>query len=182
MSTNLKQEKTKNWASKILKDLGDFEITLSMNQLENTPSEAWKELIKVQTCKNALKHLNDNIGSKSRNYTELKMSNFLCSHDNFSIDTVKFIAKAQCHMIENIKMNFQQDHKEDLICDSCRLKVCNQSHLLYCEALLGSNQLITYIPNYEDIFNDENIDEQCFIANILMTNLKRKKEIESLKI
>ena len=153
-----------------------------MDQIENTPSEAWKELIKVQTCKNALKHLNDNIGSKGRNYTELKMSNFLCSHDNFSIDTVKFIAKAQCHMIEIIKMNFQQDHKEDLICDSCRLKVCNQSHLLYCEALLGSNQLITYIPNYEDIFNDENIDEQCFIANILMTNLKRKKEIESLKI
>ena len=55
------------------------------------------------------------------------------------------------------------------------------SHLLYGEVLLGSNQLITYIPNYEDIFNDENIDEQCFIANILMTNLKRKKEIESSK-
>ena len=106
------------------------------------------------------------------------MSSFLCSHDDFSIDTVKFIAKAQCHMIETIKMNFQQGHKEDHICDSCRFKVCNQSHLLDCKALIGSNQLVTYIPNYEDIFNDEDTEEQNFIAQIMMANLKLKKEIE----
>ena len=67
------------------------------------------------------------------------------------------------------------------ICDSCRFKVCNQSHLLDCKALIGSNQLVTYIPNYEDIFDDENLAEQFFIANILITNLKRKKKIESVK-
>ena len=72
----LQTRKTKDWASRIIKDLIDFKITLSMDEIENTPSEAWKELIKVQTCKNALKHLNTNIGSKSRNYTEIKMSNF----------------------------------------------------------------------------------------------------------
>ena len=32
--------KTKDWASQILKDLSVFEITLSMDQIENTPSEA----------------------------------------------------------------------------------------------------------------------------------------------
>ena len=55
---------------------------------------------------------------------------------------------------------------------------CNQSHLLYCEALIGSNELITYIPKYEDIFNDDNVEEQFFIANIMLANLKKKKAIE----
>ena len=47
-----------------------------------------------------------------------------------------------------------------------------------CNALIGSNQLITYIPNYEDVFNDDNIEEQYFIANIMIANLKKKKELE----
>ena len=59
------------------------------------------------------------------------------------------------------------------------LKLYNQPHLLDCEALSGSNQLVTYIHEYEDIFDDDNIEEQYFIANILMANRKRKKEIES---
>ena len=53
---------------------------------------------------------------------------------------------------------------------------------MYCQALLGSNQLVTYIPNYEDIFDDNNIEEQCFIANILIENLKQKKELVKIKL
>ena len=49
---------------------------------------------------------------------------------------------------------------------------------MYCNALIGSNQLITYIPNYEDIYNDEETEEQTFVAKIMIKNLKRKKEIE----
>ena len=81
-------------------------------------------------------------------------------------------------MIEKVKMNYQQEYKPNFICSSCILKECNQSHLLDCEALIGSNQLVTYIPNYEDIFNDDDTDEQYFIARIMMANLKKKKEIE----
>ena len=81
-------------------------------------------------------------------------------------------------MVENIKSNFKQEYLPNLICNSCGKNECNQPHLLYCEALIGSNQLITYIPNYEDIFNDEDTEEQNFIAQIMMANLKLKKEIE----
>ena len=44
---------------------------------------------------------------------------------------------------------------------------------------IGSNLLVTYILNYEDLFNDDNIEEMYFIANILMTNLERKKKYDS---
>ena len=82
-------------------------------------------------------------------------------------------------MIENVKMNFQQDHKENQICNACKKNECNQSHLLICPALIGRNQLITYVPNYEDLFDDDNIEEQCFVASILMENLKYKKKIDN---
>ena len=111
-------------------------------------------------------------------YTELKMSNFLCPHDEITIEVAKVVAKIQCHMVETVKINFKQELLTKLIRESCKTNECNQSHLLYCPALIGSNQLITYIPDYEDIFNDQNVEEQCFIAKIMMANLKRKKEIE----
>ena len=81
-------------------------------------------------------------------------------------------------MVENIKMNFQGNYKPNFLCNSCKISQCDQAHLLYCKKLIGSNQLISYIPNYKDIFNDEDPNEQCFIADILKENLKRKKEIE----
>ena len=61
--------------------------------------------------------------------------------------------------------------------DFCELKECNRWHLLYCEALIGSNQLLIYIPNYDDIFNNSDVEEQYFIANIMMANLKKKRDI-----
>ena len=81
-------------------------------------------------------------------------------------------------MVETIKSNFKQEYLPNLICNSCGRNECNQPHLLYCEALIGSSQLITYIPNYEDIFKNDNIEEQFFIANIMMDNLQRKKILE----
>ena len=39
---------------------------------------------------------------------------------------------------------------------------------------------ISYIPNYIDIFNDNDIKEQLYIANLMIENLKRKKAIEGV--
>ena len=75
-------------------------------------------------------------------------------------------------------MNFQGNYKPNFLCNSCKLHECNQSHLLYCSSLLGSNQLISYIPDYKDIFNDNDTEEQYFIANIMKQNLRKKKDIE----
>ena len=51
----------------------------------------------------------------------------------------------------------------------------------FCKSLIGSNQLITYIPNYEDIFDDHDLRKQISIANIMIENLRTKKEIENEK-
>ena len=80
-------------------------------------------------------------------------------------------------MVETVKMNFQGNFTPNLLCNLCKINECNQSNLLYCKELIGSNEIISYIPNYEDIFNDDDPKEQCFIADIMNVNLKRKKEL-----
>ena len=85
-------------------------------------------------------------------------------------------------MIKNVKIIVQQKHKPNLLCHSCKKSVWNQSHLMYCPALLGSNQLIIYIPNYEDVFDDNNMEKECFIARIMMETLQHKKEIDIPKL
>ena len=40
---------------------------------------------------------------------------------------------------------------------------------------------MTYIQNYKDIFDDNNPEEKCFIANCMMANLKKKKQLDAEK-
>ena len=109
------------------------------------------------------------------------MSSFLSSQSEVPIETAKFIAKIQTHMVETVRMNFEGFYKPNLICKSCKISQCSQSHLLYCKKLIGSNEIVSYIPEYRDIFNDNDNKEQCFIANIMQANLKKKKIIEEIK-
>ena len=44
----------------------------------------------------------------------------------------------------------------------------------------GENNLVSYIPNYIDIFNDNDSKEQHYIANLMMENLKNKKVFEGI--
>ena len=167
--------------TQVLKDLIDFQIDKTMNEICSYPIENWKQSIKLKTTQNALTYLNSKVGTKSHKYEKLQMSNFLLpNEEEIPIETAKFIAKIQTHMIETVKSNFPGEYKNDTLCNSCKSSECNQPHLIYCKSLIGSNQLITYIPNYEDIFDDNNTKEQLFIANIMIESLKKKKEIENI--
>ena len=97
-----------------------------------------------------------------------------------NIKTASFIAKIQTDMIENIKLNFKKKYKPNLTCNSRKLSECDQKHLLECKALIGSNELVIYLPNYIDIFDNDNMKDQLYIASLMMENLKRKKVIENI--
>ena len=55
-------------------------------------------------------------------------------------------------MIENIKNNFKEHYKQNLACNSCNKGICDRKHLLEFSELLGKNLILSYIPNYQDIF------------------------------
>ena len=78
-------------------------------------------------------------------------------------------------MVETVKTNFKEIYKPNFLCNLCQLHECNQSHLLYCDKLIGSNELVSYIPSYVEIHNDNEPEEQFFITKNNHGKLKKEK-------
>ena len=118
--------KSKDWSTQIIKDLSEFGIQNTFDEISLITEESWKSVVKTKTSEVALKYLNTITGSKSRKYEVLKMSNYLSSqNENVPIERAKFIAKLQTHIVETIKLNFQAFNKPNFICNSCLLSDCN---------------------------------------------------------
>ena len=87
-----------------MKDLHDFEIISSFEELCVYKEERWKSFVISRTSACALSYLNYIGGSKSHKYKDLKLSNYLSSkNENIPLETAKFITKTQSHMIETVK-------------------------------------------------------------------------------
>ena len=71
-----------------------------------------------------------------------------------------------------IKFFYTRNMYEDSICEGCRKEESNTRHILECEKLFGQNELVTYIPLYEDLFGNQE-EEQVYIARIIEENLRR---------
>ena len=82
-------------------------------------------------------------------------------------------------MIENVKSNFKEKYKPNLTCNSCKQSDGNEKNWLECKALLGSTELVTYLPNYEEFFDNDNLKEQVYIAILMIDNLQRKNKLEN---
>ena len=49
-------------------------------------------------------------------------------------------------------------------------------HLLNCSKLLGSNEIVSYIPSYKELFGTD-LNEQVYVSRILHENFKIKKTV-----
>ena len=76
--TQLDFKKSKDWASQILKDLMEYEIEMTMDEIKSIGHDKWKDIIKSTTKIKALDEVNNKQGSKSMNYDNLKLADFLC--------------------------------------------------------------------------------------------------------
>ena len=165
--------KRTDWATQILKDLNEYEINLTMDEIRQIPEVA---IIKSKTYENALHDLNTNQGSKSKKFNELKMAPYFkyqIPNEEVTHEMAKFILKIQCQMVEGVKMNFKDKYKPNLICDACNKSECTQTHLLECSVIIQGNDLVMHIPRYEEIFGDD-LREQVYIAYIMKENVRRK--------
>ena len=45
-------------------------------------------------------------------------------------------------------------------------------HILECKSLVNENEIITYLPNYKDLYGEDE-DEQVYLARIIKDNLRR---------
>ena len=74
-------------------------------------------------------------------------------------------------MCFKIKTHFRQMY-QDTICEGCRKEESTTKHTVECQALLGNNQIIKYIPDYRDLYRND-VEEQAYVARILKDNLTR---------
>ena len=100
------------------------------------------------------------------------MQNYLKTEDiEILNEERKLIFQLRTRMKYGIKTHFRNMHDHTL-CDGCQLEESTTRHTLECSSLIGRNELVTYIPSYEDLFGTDE-EEQVYIARIICDNLKR---------
>ena len=98
------------------------------------------------------------------------MADYLCpSDEEISIEEKIWLFKCRVEDI-NVKGNHRWKHN-DLSCFSCKKGIIEtQTHILYCDTLLGKNENVTFIPEYEELYS-EDLREQVYVSRLLKENL-----------
>ena len=105
-------------------------------------------------------------------YTHLEMQNYLRTEDiEITNYERKLIFQLRTKMNFKIKTHFRNMH-ENTLCDGCHLQESTIQHTLECKSLIEGNEVITYLPNHQDLYGD-NEEEQVYVARIIQDNLRR---------
>ena len=170
-----------DWVSSVLEDMKELEIELEIEDIQLMPKVKFKEYVNEKVSKSAFKYImkrkasrnSDKSKGKCLEYTCLEMSEYLTSMNiELSIDELKWILKCR---IEDIDLNSNRKwNNEDNMCKKCPNTVMDQRHLLKCKHIIGKNEILSYIPIYENLFKGD-IEDQIYISRLLKENLGRLK-------
>ena len=106
-------------------------------------------------------------------HNELEMQTYLSPNIcEMTVDDAKYIFLLRSRMVD-VKANYKGKYF-DYLCTECGKEEETQQHVLECSKLIGKNEMLTYIPNYYDIFSEE-VEEQLYVARILRENMRIKK-------
>ena len=64
---------------------------------------------------------------------------------------------------------------QNTLCQGCKSQEATTQHILECSEIIGRNEIITYIPRYQDLYGEDE-DEQVYLARIITDNLSRMPE------
>ena len=73
-------------------------------------------------------------------------------------------------------MAFQMQNRryrhQDITCKFCKNVKFDQKHLMECKYLIGQSEIVSSIPNYNDLFNGK-LEEQMYISRILKEHFRK---------
>ena len=171
---------TKNdWGQTIKNDIEMFKIGLSIKEIENMSKKAFKNLVKKKEKEASFEYLLIEKSKHSKvahiNYREFGMQDYLQPNAS-SIQESKFLFMLRCRMID-IRCNYGGKYT-DTLCPLCVKGEDSQPHLLVCEKLDENTDIVTDIPEYEEIFQYD-LEQKMNTSRILKTQFdKRKKQIK----
>ena len=177
----LKYPQHGDWVSQIFIDLNQLNIEEGLEEIQTMSFKKYVFILDKQIGNLALKWLLDkknsrkseNAKGKQLNYTELKMADYLLPSDtDLTIEEKKWIFKCRIDDID-VRANRRWQY-EDLSCLSCNSnKAESQIHILECKPLLENSNILTYLPNYSDLFGND-LDELIYVARLLKDNFDRR--------
>lgn len=171
----------RDWVSQVLQELEELEIQLEIEEIEVMSKVQYKSLIKEAVYNRAFSDLlrrkegrnSDNAKGKMIKYTEFKEAEYLSPENEYlTIKEKKWMFKCRVEDIE-IKGNHRWKYS-NISCFSCKKNIDEtQGHLASCEYLLGKNEHMSYIPEYDELYNGS-LNEQIYMSRILQENYKRR--------
>ena len=79
----------------------------------------------------------------------------------------------------DVKANFKNKY-HDVKCPNCS-EEDTQSHLLFCDKLVGDSSIVKEVPKYSDIFGN-NLEEILKVTRIMSQNFKLRNQLKSQDI
>ena len=143
----------------VQKDLNNFKITKTMDQISTMKSNSFRKLMKQACREYSFNELIAKIGSKGSNlmYTKLKTAKYFSP--KLTVKQSQLLFKIRSQMLnvkDNFKNNYITDHiklPEAILCTHCSTNsIESQEHVIECA---GFNQ--PYKIKYNDLFSS-NID------------------------
>ena len=169
-----------DWVSQVLNELTDFQLNLQLTDIENMSFENYKSIVKNHIKEKAFNYLisrkesrtSENSKGKLLKYSKLEMAEYLTATDiDISIAERKWLFKCRVEDID-IKANRRWKYS-DISCYSCDKNIPEtQHHILRCETLIGQNQILTYIPDYNELYQGS-LEEQVYVSRLLRDNFQR---------
>ena len=173
-----------DWATEALEDIEHLELKLDLEDIKSMTKSRFKKIVKEKSQQKALNYLlrkkesrnSDHAKGKHLIYKDMKMADYLYPSDMvISIDEKKWPMKCRLEDID-IGCNFRWKNK-NIYCNFCISTEMDQEHLLSCKYLIGKNEIVTYIPDYQDLLL-EDIDAQVYTSRIMKENYIRMKHLE----
>ena len=161
-----------DWASTVVKDLEEFEITLSMEEIKNLTKLQLTKILKNKVKENAFRYLMQKRGKKGGeiSYTKLEMAEYLLPYNASLTSEQKCELFAVKNRMTQIPYNFPKS-KEKHKCWCSEIE--DMIHIYNCELYRNNkNESISY----NKIYNG-NLEEQLEVFSIFKQNLEQREKM-----
>ena len=94
------------------------------------------------------------------------------NEEDMTIDEQKWLIKCRTEDVD-AKANHRWKYN-DVFCSACmKNEIETQGHILFCDYLLGKNENVSYIPDYEELYHGE-LKEQIYVSRLLKENFDNR--------
>ena len=176
----MEEPKKNDWVSSVYQDMDHLGIKMDCNEIESMKEDKFKQMCKERVQSMAFEFLQSKKGTHDKvmhiKYDSLKMAEYLRPNEfNISVKERQYIFQCRVSDID-VKANRSWKY-EDTQCTACKDSTVVETgrHVLECKVLLGRNDNLSYIPDYNALFSKE-IEEQIYTSRMMHKNMEIRKD------